>query len=420
MVLRRKKRRGSALHKTLWVIGGILIVLALAAVVAIVVIDESAPGPPGPFYAAPDPLPDAKPGTILRREETESLTPNSSAHKVLYLSTGIDGKPAAVSGVIYVPEGPAPKSGRKIVALNHGTTGVRDNCAPSMITDPEKTPAWDFGAAGMLEKGWIVAATDYQGLGTAGPHPYIVGRPAATDALDIVRAARNLPNAEATDIYAVWGHSQGGHASMFTGQFAKRYAPELKLAGVAAAAPVPSLKDAIRTGTRTAVGRVMVSYALWSWEQVFGAPLSRLVKPGDRGLVNSAASHCLSTINYLAAVPPAILLGKNFLTADPWRVEPWQGIMERNTPGKSAVPAPLLLLNGTADKLVDPDLTRGLARRMCGYGRPVAFRLVPGAEHGPTGHDAAPQVTEWLANRFAGRPAPDGCARLTTEKPNSS
>jgi len=33
------------------------------------------------------------------------------------------------------------------------------------------------------------------------------------------------------------GHSQGGHASLYTGELAASYAPDLKLVSVAAAAP---------------------------------------------------------------------------------------------------------------------------------------------------------------------------------------
>lgn len=399
------------MRKLFWILSGVVVALAIAAVVAIVAVDRAAPGSPGPFYTPPSPLPEGKPGEIIRHEEMESVSADSTAHRVLYLSTGYDGEPTAVSGVIYVPDGEAPEGGREIVALNHGTTGVTSNCAPSLIEDPTKTPAYDFGAPELLKRGWIVAATDYQGLGTPGPHPYIIGRPAATDALDIVRAARNLEQAGAGGRFAVWGHSQGGHASLFTGQIASDYAPELDLVGVAAAAPVPSLRSAIETGLSNAERRVMVSYALSSWSDVFDTPLDRITNGDDRSLIEDAASHCLTTINVFAALPETILLGQDFLTAKPWEVEPWERIMKVNTPGEAPIPAPLLLLNGSKDQLVHPDLTRRLARRECRHGYPVAFNLVPGADHGPTGHDAAPEVERWLAARFAGEPASDICKR---------
>ena len=48
-------------------------------------------------------------------------------------------------------------------------------------------------------------------------------------------------------------HSQGGHASLFTGQLAGSYAPDLGLLGVAAGAPVPNLKDLFAVNIETTV-----------------------------------------------------------------------------------------------------------------------------------------------------------------------
>ena len=49
-----------------------------------------------------------------------------------------------------------------------------------------------------MDAGYVLAATDYQGLGTPGPHPYLVGAAEAMNALDSVRAARNLTEAGAS------------------------------------------------------------------------------------------------------------------------------------------------------------------------------------------------------------------------------
>ena len=72
-----------------------------------------------------------------------------------------------------------------------------------------------------MEAGYVIAATDYQGLGTRGPHPYLVGESEGVGALDSVRAARNLEEADASADFVVWGESQGGQASLFTGQLAR-------------------------------------------------------------------------------------------------------------------------------------------------------------------------------------------------------
>ena len=60
-------------------------------------------------------------------------------------------------------------------------------------------------------------------------------------AIDIVRAARSLPRVGEGKDFIVWGHSQGGQAVLVAGMMASAYAPELRLLGVAAAAPATDL-----------------------------------------------------------------------------------------------------------------------------------------------------------------------------------
>jgi dipeptidyl aminopeptidase/acylaminoacyl peptidase len=150
----------------------------------------------------------------------------------MYLSTNINGEAIAVTGLILIPNGTAPSGGWPIITWAHGTTGIADACAPSL-----KPAEFVTMANGLLDAGYLVVATDYEGLGTPGRHPYIVGESEARGTLDIVRVAQNFPNANASKRYAIWGHSQGGHAAMFAGHIAKTYAPEIELVADVAGAP---------------------------------------------------------------------------------------------------------------------------------------------------------------------------------------
>lgn len=89
--------------------------------------------------------------------------------------------------------------------------------------------------------------TDYEGLGTKGPHPYLNGEAEARDVLDMMRAARELLNVDGrvvlSDRFAIVGHSQGGHAALFAASTAATWTPELKLEGVAAIAPASRLTN---------------------------------------------------------------------------------------------------------------------------------------------------------------------------------
>ncbi len=99
-----------------------------------------------------------------------------------------------------------------MIAWAHPTSGVVESCAPSLMPDLSGT-IW--GLADMMARGYVVVATDYPGLGTPGIHPYLIGVSEGRAVLDSVRAARELPDVGASDRFAVWGHSQGGHASLY-------------------------------------------------------------------------------------------------------------------------------------------------------------------------------------------------------------
>ena len=228
-------------------------VLALGGMAISVAIDRAGPADPGAFYAAPSPLPAGPPGTIVRSEVVDGFYEGATTYRVLYTSTGYDGRPTAVSGLVVVPDGAAPASGRKVIAFTHGTTGVASNCAPS-LQDPPVLAAME-GLPEFVAAGYVVAASDYQGLGTPGPHPYLVGASEGMNEFDAVRAARNLPETQCRRRFRRLGPLAGRPCIAFHGQLAASYAPELRLHGVAAGAPVPNLVDLFEVNIETTVGK---------------------------------------------------------------------------------------------------------------------------------------------------------------------
>jgi predicted esterase len=184
-------------------------------------------------------------GDLLERHPLpESLLPAHAADgtRVTYLGVGYDGTRRPVSGSVFVPVGSAPQAGWPVISYAHGTTGLADHCAPSRVgltrREREHVARW-------LAAGYAVAATDYEGLATPGPHPYFHGEAVADDVIDIVRAARNL-DGRVGRTWLVTGFSQGGHAALFTGLMASRYAPELDFRGTVALAPPVHLPQLVR------------------------------------------------------------------------------------------------------------------------------------------------------------------------------
>jgi Secretory lipase len=185
--------------------------------------------------AVPNPLPPGPPGDLIRKQQVEA-PPGARVWRILYHSRSPDGRDIAVSGLIVAPDDPPPLGGFPVVAWAHGTTGLADECAPSQLTTPDRIPVPD-----LWRHGYVVAATDYEGLGTPGPHPYLVGDSEARSVLDSVRAAQNVTAASAGAATVVVGRSQGGHAALFAGELARSYAPDIDVLGVVAAAPVAEL-----------------------------------------------------------------------------------------------------------------------------------------------------------------------------------
>jgi pimeloyl-ACP methyl ester carboxylesterase len=385
-----------------------VLAVALAVVALVVALSSGGTLHPGPFYAVPVHLPPGPPGTLIRQQAIPDFYPQAKAYRVLYKSTGPDGRPTAVSGLVIAPAGPAPRAGRKVIAFAHGTVGLAPGCAPS-LRGAGAAPVIE-GLGQFLAAGYVVAATDYQGLGTPGPQPYMIGRVEAMNALDAVRAAHRLHQVHAGVEYAVWGHSQGGQAALFAGQIAPSYAPGLHLVAVAAGAPVPSMIDFLKVNSRTPAGRVLVAMTLNAWAQSYPhAPVARVIEPAALPSVEAISAQCLYGRQLLGAAPSALAAGRRFVRHPPWATQPWRGIAEQNTPATAPIGVPVLVTQGTADKVVPARLTKSLVRRMCAAGETVELRLYPSAGHLEAGVVASPDVAGWIAQRFAGAPAPSSC-----------
>jgi Secretory lipase len=151
--------------------------------------------------------------------------------------------------------------------------------------------------------------------------------------------------------------------------------------------------------------------ALTSWSQVYDSSLDPIVAPGARPSVARIAERCLyDQSQILASVPGSLLLGLRFITTPPWEIEPWRTILAVNTPGTAPTRVPMIITQGDADPIMTPDVTSQFVAELCANGETVDYRILPGVAHLEAGHVAAPDVASWIADRFAGKPAPNTCS----------
>ena len=210
--------------------------------------------------------------------------------------------------------------------------------------------------------------------------------------------------------YAVWGHSQGGQAALFTGMIWKDYAPELDLLGVAAAAPATDLATLMTDDLNTTGGRNLTAMTVWSWSRVYNAAADSVVAPAVVPVVDRLAEECIeSPFDILARARTAAPLAQQFLTVkNPAEIEPWHSLLVRNTPGLLPRSVPVFLAQGTSDGLVRPQVTMDYMKRLCRAGSRVRMLTLPGVSTVADAKSAGAAVAR-IADRFAGRPAPSDC-----------
>jgi alpha-beta hydrolase superfamily lysophospholipase len=395
-------------HRGWWIALALLAVVAGALITGVGLRDPPAPPPePGPFYDPPQPLPEGSAGTVVRARAIERPPAGSRAFRLLYLSRSHTGERRALSALLFVPRRPPPGGRRNVVAFTHGTLGVARRCAPSF----DRT-TWSHvaGLRRFLAAGSAVVVPDFEGLGTRGAPTSLVGAPQAWATLDAVRATAAFRPAEASLRFVAWGPGAGGQAALFTGQLAPSYAPELELAGVAAAAPATDLRGLLERTRNTTYGQLVAAYTLRSWSRIYGLPVADIVAPSGRRALRRLARGCVRADDAgLGGEVTARARELRYARPNPWDRPPWSRLLARNSPGRAAIAVPVLLAQGSADRLVTPAATRSFVRRLCASGTTAQLLGVDGARHADTARRSAAAVTRWIGDRFAGRSARTSC-----------
>jgi len=377
-------------------------------------VSETAHGPSS-FYVPPNPLRPAPPGTLIRSQIVtgEGGIPSGAVlWRILYHSETIAGNDIAVSGYAVVPASPPPPGGYPILSWAHGTTGAATKCAPSLFDGLEgEGPYLMPGLIAYLKAGWLIAATDYQGLGVStGIHPYLVGKSEGQGVLDAAKAAHHLPGVRTSTTTLIYGHSQGGQAALFAGELAPTYAPSLHVIGVVAAAPATGLTDIVAVIGQIHAPDDVAYFTLigWTWSQTYpdlrpsdifttsGAVFAQQIVTDhcDNGLV-TALSRKTSSSLFLPSADSNPTLGARALL---------------NNPGQVSTEAPILIVQGTADNQVPYPLTdQFVLDAACPIGDVVEYVHYRGASHDQIPFEAVPQIVLWSKSRLEGRTAPTTC-----------
>jgi Secretory lipase len=303
------------------------------------------------------------------------------AYSVRYRSPNAAGELVPVLGTVLIPAGAAPAGGRPILAFNHGTTGLGADCAESAgLGGPNGYHEW---LAPWIERGYVIVATEYAGIGTDGAHAYLDAGTTGRNVLDMVRASRTLLDGlgePLADDFVASGGSQGGHASLSAASLVETYAPELHLKAVVASAPPVRIDSYLALlGPLTPPAPVpdyvtYLSYILAGLE--VSSPdldVSGYLTPIGRKIVDDARTLCYGAQN---SNSEGVSVGQ--VLSRPLA----EGRLIDAVRAKLAVPekgygAPILVQQGVFDPTAFGPLTSGFVDSVRASGARVDLRLYP-------------------------------------------
>ena len=377
--------------------------------------DEQRP----PFYEPPRELPAAN-GDLVRSEPAEyyldplkTIPADADVERIMYRSTDGNDEPTAITGTVITPssawtgEGPRP-----VIGYAPGTQGLGDHCAPSRQLANGTEYEGVFVQA-MLAKGYAVAMTDYEGLGTPGTHTYVNREVSGHAVLDVVRAAQRLPHADlpADGPVALYGYSQGGGATASAAELAGHYAPELDIRGAAAGA-VPAELGALGANLEGGLYSAFLGYAAAGLAEGGGIDFADyLNEDGEQYRADLEEACTVEAVGRFAFTDTSDLTEDGRPLTDYLDEQPFAEIVADQRIGRGSPDVPVLLTQSRFDDVIAYEQTEQLAQQWCASGADVQFAPNLGPTHVGGVVAGFPRTFRWIDERLAGEPSTPNCGQ---------
>lgn len=404
--------------------------------------------PVPPFYEAVMKLtPTGNLGQVIKKEQIQTSLKGAEAWKIAYISSDVAGRKTIATGLIIAPVGAPPKEGRPIMAWAHGTTGSAQNCGPSQVTDPTRPlnqyflmdgNSWtDFGIPNgqeFINEGYVVVATDYQGLGGGGKHQYAVAGTNGRDVINSARAASSMTEVGAGKKTMIYGWSQGGGATIAAASLPDYQAQQgtaadnLQYLGFVALAPedvasvlpkVPAdeagAAKLMKGFTEANIPNVFLfahfMMGLWGIQAAYSELklTDVLTDEGAQVAEKLSSNKCVhvmaDSFNYAYGDQYKTLVKPQASNSLAWVNAFVDGSVKPVKPV-----APVVIYWGTKDTAVPPVMHELYQKQMCSMGANVGRIQLPGEQtHFTTPGVSAPMYLEWVKDRMSGKPLVNAC-----------
>jgi pimeloyl-ACP methyl ester carboxylesterase len=288
---------------------------------------------------------------------------------------------------------------RSLIGYAIGTHGIGDAAAPSRLLP--RGYEWEAGLMAMaLARGWGLAITDYQGLGTPGDHTYMVGRALGPNVLDAMRAARVLAPEElpVDGPAAIIGYSEGGAAAAWAAQLQPTYAPDVSLSAVVAGAAAADVEVAGPSLDGTFFSFFMAYGGIGYAAAYPELDLDSYLTPMARARIGALRE---STIVQAMLFGPRYIHASDLTEPNVLEMPDWRARLRENRLGMIAPETPVLLHHARRDQIVSFQQSVGLRDDWEKLGADVRLYVTRGGVDHISGAVAGtPVALDWLARRL--------------------
>ena len=388
-------------------------------------------------------------GQVIKQEKISTPIKGAQAWRIAYISSDVGGRTTISTGLVVAPVAAPPKEGRPVLAWAHGTTGTAQNCGPSQVTNPAVPlnqyflvggNSWtDYGIPNLeefIKEGYVIVATDYQGLGGGGKHQYAVAGTNGRDLINSARAAISMKETGASKRTIFYGWSQGGGATIAAASLENylnqkgSVADDLQVLGFVAMAPedagvmIQNANKDQATADKALNGLIALfsdnvfnfsHFAMTIWGTQAAYPNLKLTdlftdqgaKVVDQVVSNKCMHVVADTFNYAYGAEFKTLLRDKPINTIAWI----KALIDGSVPPVKPI-APVVIYWGTKDTAVPPIMHELYQKQMCAMGANIERIQLPGQQtHFSTPGVSAPMYLQWVKDRIAGKPLTNGCIK---------
>ena len=326
------------------------------------------------------------------------------SYTLRFVSADTDGSEVEISAMLFIPRFAVPAA-RPVLVFGSGTTGLGDDCAPSL----EEAEKRYFGRyrenmlayAGM---GFIVVLPDYVGFNDSSrPQRYFSTIAEGHVMLDAARAVfrwfvGSRHAVSPLPVVFTAGYSQGGHAAFAAADMRSAYSPEIPLAGVIGFGSTNDVEALLREGTCYAP-LIFYTYKVLYGDEI--DPGAYLQDRWARTLDADVTGMCVDTFQKYYGFDGTKVYRPEFHTALYARglVEEYPRLAARlaeNRSGLSGHGLPALIVQGAADFIVTPTTQMRFVTALREAGSAVLYKEYAGVPHKGTRQAGFMESVDWM------------------------